>query len=227
VRRVTVIDDAAASLAGVLREALSRSPHLVVTTGGLGPAEDDRTLEGVAEVLGLPLALHTEARALVEAAYRGLSTRGVTAPGLTAAREKLCWLPVGSTAVANPLGVAPGVICRLAGGTAVLSLPGLPVEATAVLEASFEPLRLALPARRTSLREIESPTADESTLRPLLDRLANEFPGVSIHSLATGSPRSGTRIRIRLEATGADRAEAEDAVEGVVRRLLALAAGSP
>src|SRR6185295_13914364 len=69
VRRITVVEDAASTIAAALRETLSRNPNLVVTTGGLGPAEDDHTLEGVAAALALPLSLHHDAKALVETTY--------------------------------------------------------------------------------------------------------------------------------------------------------------
>ena len=99
IRRITVVDDTAVSISTALRESLERDPHLVVTTGGLGPAEDDRTLEGVSAALSRPLAFDHAAKSMVEAAYRRLKGKGVVrAGGLTAAREKLCLIPVGHPA---------------------------------------------------------------------------------------------------------------------------------
>ena len=49
-----VVGDNAARLEECLRAALQRS-DLVITTGGLGPTNDDLTKETVARVLGLPL----------------------------------------------------------------------------------------------------------------------------------------------------------------------------
>jgi molybdenum cofactor synthesis domain-containing protein len=227
-RRITTVDDEEASIAAALREALDRNPHLVVTAGGLGPGEHDRTLGAVSDVLGLPLVLHTGAQELVEGAYRRLAERGLAAPaGLTAAREKVCTLPVGAEALTNALGVAPGVLCRLSGGAAVLCLPGRPDEARTVFVEGLGALGPLGWRRQVAQRSIEAPTADESALVPLLDRLALEFPGVWIDS-QPGEPRGrDPRVMINLEATGADRQEAEAAVDGAVRRLLALAAGSP
>jgi len=45
--------------------------HLVITAGGLGPAVDDRTLEGLSDALRLPLTLNAPARDMIEAAYPG------------------------------------------------------------------------------------------------------------------------------------------------------------
>jgi molybdenum cofactor synthesis domain-containing protein len=227
IRRITIVDDTAPSISAAVRESLERDPHLVVTTGGLGPADDDRTLEGVSDALALPMARDHSTKALVEEAYHRMKEKGVvSADGLTAAREKLCTIPLGARPVPNPLGVSPGVLVRMPGGAIVLCLPGMPEEMQAVLEAALPLLKIDFEGE-VALREIASPTADESALTPLLDRLAEEFPGVWINSRPAGSRKTGGKIVIRIEATGASREQANSTVDGCVRRLLALAAGSP
>lgn len=225
--RIVVVDDDERSISKALREALDRNPRLVVTTGGLGPSIDDRTLAAVADALGRPLALHPGAKSMVEASYRRLRERKLlTQGGLTAARERMCNLPVGCSPVENPVGVSLGVICRLPGGATVLCLPGMPDEMVAVLEAAMPLLKDAAPRASVAQREIESPTADESALRPLLEELAHQFPDLWINSHALGR-RRGQKILITLESTGGSQKEAAAAVDAAVKRLLALAAGSP
>lgn len=228
IRRITVVDDKVHSIASAVREALERDPHLVVTTGGLGPADDDRTLEGVSRALNRPLSLDHTTRTMVEAAYQRLqSGKVVASAGMTASREKLCTIPIGSRPVANELGVSPGVISRLPGGADVLCLPGMPQEMQAVLEAALPLLKISPLEGEVAQREIEAPTSDESELAPLLDHLIREFPGIWINSRPSGSRRTGRRIVIRVEATGPSREEADLAVDRCVQRLLALAAGTP
>jgi molybdenum cofactor synthesis domain-containing protein len=230
VSRITVVDDNARAISGVLREALDRAPHLVVTSGGLGPAEEDRTLDAVADALGRPRSANRPAKDMVDAAYArlhgGKRNKKSATTGRTAARERLYSLPVGTDPIANPIGVSPGVMCRLPGGTTLVCLPGMPDEMRAVLEEAAAELRLVGP-RGLAHREIESPTSDEAALTPLLDRLIGEFPDVWINSRPAGSRNTGARIVISIEAAGSDEAEANAAVDGVVKRLLALAAGSP
>lgn len=226
VHRITTVDDAERSIAAAVSDALGRGAHLVVTTGGLGPTLDDRTLAGVAEALRLPLSLHPEARRMVERAYTRLhEAKEVGSAGLNAAREKMCSLPIGSEAIENAAGVAPGMIVRLAGGGAVVSLPGLPEEMKAVFGAALGRLKGLLPLGAAARREIESPTRDESALRPWLDRIAREYPGVWIKTQPAGFGRRKSNVVVSIESFAATRREADALVDGALRRLLALAGG--
>lgn len=93
-----VVGDNAARLEECLRAALQRS-DLVITTGGLGPTNDDLTKETVARVLGLPLEEDADSlRRLRE--YFGDRPVGEN-------QYKQAWLPRGSHALANSVGTAP------------------------------------------------------------------------------------------------------------------------
>jgi molybdenum cofactor synthesis domain-containing protein len=223
VHRVTIVDDLERSITNAVSEARERGVHLIVTTGGLGPAQDDRTLAGLADALRLPLTISPPAKDMVEAAYRSLKdTRVVGKAGLNAARQKMCLLPVGAEAIPNPAGVAPGMILRLTGGAAVVSVPGRPEESKAVFEAAVARLRDLFPLRALAEREIEAPTSDESAMRPVLDRLTEEFPGVWVKSHPPATRRKDP-IRVTLQSFAATQKEADTLVEGALRRLLALA----
>lgn len=222
VHRITIVDDLSRSIMNAVAEARERGVHLIVTTGGLGPAQDDRTLEGLSEALRLPLGLSASARDLVEAAYRTLKdSRVIGRAGLNVAREKMCFLPVGAEAVSNPAGVAPGMILRLTGGAAIVSVPGRPEESKAVFERALLRLRDLFPLRASAERELEAPTSDESAMRPVLDRLTEEFPGVWVKSHPPAARRKDP-IRVTLQSFAATQKEADTLVEGALRRLLAL-----
>ncbi len=225
VHRITIVDDSERAIAAAVTEALDRGAHLVVTTGGLGPGLDDRTMGAISEALRKPLAVNAHARTMVEESYRRRHARGeVPHEGLNAAREKLFLLPVGSEPVPNPVGMTPGMLVKLPGGGVVLTLPGVPEESRAVLENAMELLRDVIPHIVLAQREVETPTSDESALRTVLDLLSEEYPSVSIKSLAPAVGR-GARIRVTLEASAPSKKEAELAVEEVLRRLLDLAVG--
>jgi len=214
VHRITVVDDLDRSVANAVSEALERSVHLVITTGGLGPAVDDRTLAGISDAIRLPLTLNAPARDMVEAAYPD--------PAMTSAREKMCLLPVGAEALPNSQGVPPGMLVRRAGGGTVVAIPGRPAEARAVLDEALSRLKDLFPLRASASREVEAPTSDESALRPLLERVSGEYPAVWIKS-HPGARRRKDRARVTLRSFAANQREADALVDGAVRRLLALA----
>ena len=83
VRAKAVVGDDRADLGAMLSEALGRA-DLVVTTGGLGPTEDDLTREAVAEVLGIPLDEDAEILAAIRARF---ARRGFPMPERTAGRR--------------------------------------------------------------------------------------------------------------------------------------------
>ena len=223
VHRITIVDDLERSIAAAISESLGRGVHVVVTVGGLGPASDDRTLVGLSEALRLPLTMSPPARDLVEEAYRRLRDAGVVSrAGLDATREKMCLIPVGAAALPNPRGIAPGVLTRLTGGGAVVCLPGRPDETKPVFDAALQGLKDLFPMRTSAVRDVETPTSDESAIRTLLDRVTEEYPAVWVKS----HPASGRRkdpIRVTLQAFASTQKEADALVEGALRRLLALA----
>lgn len=125
-----VVGDNAARLEECLRAALQHS-DLVITTGGLGPTNDDLTKETVARVLGLPLEEDADSlRRLRE--YFGDRPVGEN-------QYKQAWLPRGSHAFANSVGTAPGCAAPAEGGKLVILLPGPPSELLPMLHDEVVP----------------------------------------------------------------------------------------
>jgi nicotinamide-nucleotide amidase len=107
-------------------DALLAPGSLVVTTGGLGPTDDDMTLQAVAGALGTGIVRNAEAARMVESWYAG---RGLPCPPGSLVQADL---PEGARPVPNPAGVAPGVVIEARGGI-VICLPGVPREVEALI----------------------------------------------------------------------------------------------
>jgi molybdenum cofactor synthesis domain-containing protein len=75
VNRITVVADEVNEIATAIRETLKRKPHFALTTGGLGPTFDDKTLQGIAEALDRKLTVNTEALKMVKEKIRGIRQR--------------------------------------------------------------------------------------------------------------------------------------------------------
>ena len=213
VRRAVLVEDDVEAIAAEIRGALARGADAVFTTGGLGPTADDVTLAGVARAAGVPLEESEEALALVRAKYKELAERGYVSDGaLTEARRKMACLPKGSLPLANPVGGAPGVVVKI-GGATVISLPGVPKELKGIFQTSLQPILAELFGAGTFVEKtVIVDHGDESTLAPILERVADDNPSVYIKSLAK---RFGPRRRLRVifSMAGSDRAEVEAALD--------------
>ena len=111
--------------------ALSRA-DIVITTGGLGPTEDDLTKEMVAEYFGLKMVRDPKS-------YDHL-VEMLTAHGrkMTENNLKQADFPEGAIIMENLRGTAPGCIVEQ-GGKAVAVLPGPPFELTDMFERQLKP----------------------------------------------------------------------------------------
>jgi molybdenum cofactor synthesis domain-containing protein len=219
VRRIVAVDDDPAAIAHEVADARARAAALVVTTGGLGPTLDDRTLAGIAAALGLPLTEHPAALAFVARRYAELAAGGSVADAaVTPPRRKMACLPAGAEPIDNPVGTAPGVIVGEA-DFALLALPGVPAEMRAVLDVAWPHVRARLGApAAVAEHEFASGSGDESVLTLAVERVMAALPGIYLKSLATAfAPDCDLRVRITARAPTA--ADAEAAVARAAERL--------
>lgn len=143
VRMKTVVGDDEARLEEAIRDALRRS-EVVVSTGGLGPTEDDITKKVFARVLKRRLALNDAVLAAIRARF---ARRNMEMPEINA-RQAL--VLEGAEVLANRNGTAPGLLLAEKDCTLVL-LPGPPRELKPMFEESVLP-RLAVRAGETVIR---------------------------------------------------------------------------
>ena len=118
-RHITVGDNR-----GRLLRALETSFEdcdIVITTGGLGPTEDDLTKETIAEFFGVPLKEDAEQLEILTSWFAAQNR--VMAPN----NIKQAWLPEGSEVLPNPNGTAPGFYLT-DGKRHIYVLPGPPRE---------------------------------------------------------------------------------------------------
>jgi nicotinamide-nucleotide amidase len=131
------VPDSVPAIAAALAQAAAHP--VVIVTGGLGPTNDDRTLESAGKAFRLPLAPTKASLAHVKSRYR---KRGLE---LTPPRLKMALVPKGAKVLANHAGTAPGVHLRFKGAD-YFFLPGPPLECRPMFE------RFALPAAKKRLR---------------------------------------------------------------------------
>ena len=123
--RLIIVGDDADELDAAFHEGLRY--ELCITSGGLGPTHDDRTVELLAHVTGRKLVLDEALRAEIEGISRRISERfkrpyADFQPGIV----KQATLPEGALSL-GLAGTAPGVLLEDEGKIAI-ALPGPPAE---------------------------------------------------------------------------------------------------
>jgi nicotinamide-nucleotide amidase len=127
----TTVGDNRQRIVQTLDAALNRA-DAVLTSGGLGPTEDDLTREAVSDVFGRPLVFHPEV-------YDELVQRfSFVRRPITENNKKQCYAPEGATIIPNPNGTAPGFIAGDDRGD-IVCMPGVPFELKAMLADSVIP----------------------------------------------------------------------------------------
>lgn len=129
--RHTTVGDNPARVKEALEEALSRS-DIVITTGGLGPTEDDLTKEMVAEYFGLEMEMDETSMRAIETYMNRIGR------SMTENNRKQAYFPVGAIIMENLCGTAPGCIVEK-GEKAVAVLPGPPHEMKDMFDRQLAP----------------------------------------------------------------------------------------
>ena len=218
-RRITTLPDAPGVVAQAIREALARETDLIVTQGGLGPTDDDRTREAVALALDAPCETQAAALDIVRRRYEELAAEGrVRSAALNAARLRMTRLPRGAVPLDNHVGAAPGVLLEL-GAQAIVCLPGVPPELHWIWENSLaRHLDETLGQGGWAETTITLDEVDESRVAAMLEALQGRHPDVYVKSRAKGFG-DGDRIRVTLSASGGDDTIARNRVEAVLGEL--------
>lgn len=148
VLRHTAVRDRTDEITAAVSAAVEHA-DLVIGTGGLGPTDDDLTVQAVADAFGVQVTFDEQAMAQIESLY---ARYGREMPEVN---RKQAWLPHGCTRLDNHWGTAPGFAMDTERGLAAF-VPGVPREMKALFDARILPLLAARfqvqPGRLVTLR---------------------------------------------------------------------------
>ena len=191
-------------ITAALRDAFA-SGDAVFSCGGIGATPDDHTRQCAAAALGLPLALHPEARALILERMRDIAAeQGVPyEPDRedNVHRLNMGVFPEGARIIPNPYNKIAGFSCDGAGGGTVHFVPGFPVMAWPmmawVLDTQYAPLH---GAGRQTERSVIVYGAMEATLTPLMEAIEAGHAGIKVFSLpSVDHPEHGRHIELGVK----------------------------
>lgn len=213
VRAKHVVGDDREELGAVLSGALARA-DVVITTGGLGPTDDDLTRDVVARVLGRQLVESPDILAGIEERF---TRRAMSMPAVNRRQAQVIedaqWLN-------NPHGTAPGQLI-VTGDRVLVLLPGPPRELQPMFIEHVAPVLAARAGtRRLHRRVIKTTGRSESMVeeltQPIYSRLVDRSPSIETTILAGPG-----LVELHLSAIGDDEAVVEAALGAAVDELVA------
>ena len=220
VRRITTIGDDIEEIETVVKEALDRKPDFLITTGGLGPTFDDKTLRGVARALGVQLGLNKEALKMIQEKYKVYAKeQGMEKIELTPPRVKMAKLPQSAKPLPNPVGTAPGVQIEN-DKILIAALPGVPSEMQAIFENSVAPAARESVGNVTFFEtSIGISGLMESEIAPLIERVMHDNHYVYIKSHPIGAEKT-PHLELHLSTTASDSKTAKSRVSRAIIQMI-------
>jgi len=210
VRLKTIVGDDEARLEEAISDALRRS-EIVISTGGLGPTEDDVTRKVYARVLKRRLVLHHSTLEKIRARF---AKRGIPMPAIN---ERQALILEGATLLENDHGTAPGMLIEDGGRTAIL-LPGPPREMKPMYSTLVEPVlrqtvgEMFILRLKLSIFGLSESRVDELAA-PIYTRYTNPATTIlvkngEIELHLTAQARSEAEAQSRLDQLGGELEEA-------------------
>ncbi len=227
-RRVTVIGDEPETIAAELHDALKRDAHFIIFSGGLGPSEDDLTVDSIGEALGRRTVIDEEGAGKIRAVYR---RRGITDEAAHRRGERMARVLEGSTPMNNPVGFAVGM-CVEEAGKRICTLPGVPSEMKSMFDAHVAPM-IAGTATSVFHARTYNVSMVWKDFFPLYRQMQTDYPDTYIKNAATPPVDGEDRDKVHtikvdfvLEAPTLEEAEGKmDALIADYRRRIEAVGG--
>lgn len=196
-----------------LREIIDlcrRDCDLVLTTGGLGPTQDDLTKEIACEAFHDELVLHEPSMAALKEAFCKRHRH------MTDNNLKQAYFPTRATVFDNDQGTAPGFALE-EDGQCIICIPGPPREMKAMYERRVKPYLAEKTAGTVYFRDVMTYGIGESQLETALLPLID---GQTDPTFATYAKEGESYLRIASK--DADPSAAKARVEAAIEKVRAL-----
>lgn len=200
----TSVDDNKERVTEVINAALKRA-DIIITTGGLGPTDDDLTKEVISEALDMELVndkdMEENIRSIFTKLNKSMPTNNI----------KQASKPKGSRFLTNSIGTAPGIfLCK--DNRKIIMLPGPPRE----MELMFinEVIPIIHEDFNIMTRSVNLSGIGESQVEMQIKDLINKDPMITIATFA-----SEGETEIKIIGKGKDKKLVEDKVEKTIEIL--------
>ncbi|MEM0264796.1 MAG: molybdopterin-binding protein [Candidatus Methanomethylicia archaeon] len=195
VRRIVTVGDDIDEIVSAIQDSIRRGAKIIVTTGGLGPTFDDKTMEAISKATNRPLKLENEVLMEIEEKLRKRGRK------LSEAAKKMAYVPEGSKIIHNNIGTAPGIILDY-NNAKIIALPGVPEE----MENMFETEVVKMIKFEGKFQETEFLiyNVTESELAQTIIELMREIPNIYIKSHPIISTEDKISLKLHIYSTSYD-----------------------
>lgn len=177
-----------------LKELIELAYHdcdMVITTGGLGPTQDDLTKEMVCEAHGDEMVLHQPSLDRMNAMFEKMNIK------ITENNYKQCYMPSRAVVLDNDQGTAPGFRLETKGKIAIC-MPGPPREMKAMYQKKVKPFLEQFSGGVLFFRDIRCFGIGESQLETTMLPLIN---GQTNPTFATYAKEGESFLRVAAKGT--------------------------
>ncbi|PXW12971.1 nicotinamide-nucleotide amidase [Chryseobacterium sp. CBTAP 102] len=213
--QILTISDEIETIKNALNVAFEAG-DLVITTGGLGPTRDDKTKKALAEYFNDQIALDE----VTFNHLKGYMERRGRADILERNREQ-AFVPTKSIVFQNHYGTAPCMMMEK-DGKLCYSLPGVPYEVKPLIKDQIIPyLQQRFSLRYIYTRIVSVVGIPESILADKIEDWELALP----ENIALSYLPVGTRVKLRLTASGENEEDLKQRTEEEIQKLLPLIEG--
>lgn len=203
----TTVGDNPQRMEETLRTALERS-DIVITSGGLGPTQDDLSKEIAAKLLGLEMVEDAKSLAEIENYF---ARAGRT---MAESNRRQAMFARGAIILPNAQGTAPGCMLE-ARGKIIVQLPGPPRELNAMFDAQVFPYLAKRTGGSIVSRYIRLYGVGESDAEARVRDLIDAQQDVTIAPYC-----SLGEVQLRISARGESEAQARKAIQPVIDEIV-------
>lgn len=213
--QILTISDEIETIKNALSTAFETG-DLVITTGGLGPTRDDKTKKALAEYFNDEIALDE----VTFDHLKGYMERRGRADILERNKEQ-AFVPTKSIVFQNHYGTAPCMMMEQ-DGKLCYSLPGVPYEVKPLIKDQIIPyLQQRFSLHYIHTRIVSVVGIPESILADKIEEWELALP----ENIALSYLPVGTRVKLRLTASGENEEQLKQRTEEEIQKLLPLVQG--
>ncbi|WP_433628259.1 CinA family nicotinamide mononucleotide deamidase-related protein [Chryseobacterium cucumeris] len=213
--QILTISDEIETIKNALSTAFETG-DLVITTGGLGPTRDDKTKKALAEYFNDEIALDE----VTFNHLKGYMERRGRADILERNKEQ-AFVPTKSIVFQNHYGTAPCMMMEQ-DGKLCYSLPGVPYEVKPLIKDQIIPyLQQRFSLHHIHTRIVSVVGIPESILADKIEEWELALP----ENIALSYLPVGTRVKLRLTASGENEEQLKQRTEEEIQKLLPLVQG--